>query len=145
MEPDHPERHDLWARRNSARDSALAENICVGVSDCARARRSGQTFSFVNEKKKKRWRRTAKWYPDQAREKGKETQSEREKKGRNGVHIIMDPTTEKSETSRRELHERRPYVRTYLRVHVYVRTRSHTHVYTYMYYTRESVEDHLLS
>lgn len=106
----------------------------MSESPIVRARRSGQTFSFVNEKKKKRWRRTAKWYPDQAREKGKETQSEREKKGRNGVHIIMDPTTEKSETSRRELHERRPYVRTYLRVTCTCeRARIHTYIRTCIY------------
>lgn len=36
VEPDHPERHDLWEPVVIARDSALAENICVGVSDCAR-------------------------------------------------------------------------------------------------------------
>lgn len=36
VQPDHPERHDLWGPIVIARDSALTENICVGVSDCAR-------------------------------------------------------------------------------------------------------------
>lgn len=36
VEPDHPERHDLWQPIVIARDSALTENICVGVCDCAR-------------------------------------------------------------------------------------------------------------
>jgi len=36
VEPDHPERHDLWEPIVIARDSALTENICVGVCDCAR-------------------------------------------------------------------------------------------------------------
>lgn len=55
------------------------------------ARRSGRTFSFVNERKKK--------------EEG-ETRSGRQWRGRNRAHIIMDPAIEKSETSRREVHER---------------------------------------
>lgn len=38
VEPDHPERHDLWEPVVIARDSALTENICVGLSDCVRAR-----------------------------------------------------------------------------------------------------------
>lgn len=90
VEPDHPERHDLWEPIVIARDSALTENICVGVCDCARPEIWPNIF-ICGRKKEERG----------------------EKRGRvvgrgcSGVHIIMGPTTEKSETSRRELHERR--------------------------------------
>lgn len=78
MQPDHPERHDLWGPIVIARDSALTENICVGVSDCARPERSGRTFSFVDERKKK-----------EEKEAG-ETRPGRQRGGCNGAHIIMD-------------------------------------------------------
>lgn len=37
VEPDHPERHDLWgARRNSARFSAHRKYLCRTLRLCAR-------------------------------------------------------------------------------------------------------------
>lgn len=50
-----------------------------------------------------------------------ETRWERMRGGRNGAHIIMDPAIEKSETSRREVHERRREVR-YVRIYEYIHT-----------------------
>lgn len=49
-----------------------------------------------------------------------------------GVHIIMDPTTEKSETSCRELHERRSYVRIYVHACMCAGARTCTCMYIYV-------------
>lgn len=71
-----------------------------------RVRRSGQTFSFVDERKKKE------------EIEGEEIRSQAVGRECNGVHIIMGPTAEKSEPSRCELHERRrsTYICTHTRV-----------------------------
>lgn len=55
-----------------------------------------------------------------------------EKDRGDGVHIIMDPAIEKSETSRRELHERPP-LRTYLRIRVRAYVYAYTYACMYMY------------
>lgn len=82
-----------------------------------RAQRSGRTFSFVDEREREMKKK-------EEREEG-ETRPAREREGCNGAHIIMDPAIEKSETSRREVHERRR-VRTYVRIYEYVRVYVHT-------------------
>lgn len=79
----------------------------MSESPIVRARRSDRTFSFVDEKKKKE-------------EKERKERPERERGGRNGAHIIMDPTIEKSETSRREVHERQR-----VRIYAYIRVCVH--------------------
>lgn len=54
VQPDHPERHDLWEPIVIARDSALTENICVGVSDCARPEIWSNIFICGREEKKEK-------------------------------------------------------------------------------------------
>jgi len=102
VQPDHPERHDLWGPIVIARDSALTENICVGVSDCARPEIWSNIFICGREEEKKR----------RKRKKGRDREG-------NGAQIIMDPEIEKSETSRCEVHER---AGTYLRIHTCICT-----------------------
>ena len=86
MQPDHPERHDLWGPIVIARDSALTENICVGVSDCARLEIWPNIFICEREE-------------EERRDRGRRDATRRKRRGRNGAHIIMDPAIEKSEMS----------------------------------------------
>lgn len=53
VESDHPECHDLWETVVIVRDSALTENICVGVSDCERSESWPNIFIPGQEKKRK--------------------------------------------------------------------------------------------
>lgn len=78
-----------------------------------RARRSGRTFSFVDERKKK-----------EEKEARRDATREANGGGRNGAHIIMDPAIEKSETSRREVHER--IAGTYVSTNIYTYSYIHT-------------------
>lgn len=106
VEPDHPERHDLWEPVVIARDSALTENICVGLSDCVRPETLAKHFHLWTKGGKER------------KEKERKVQEEEMATGSACIYVIMDPT-EKSEMSRRDASTKNGRVRKYLRIHVY--------------------------
>lgn len=102
----------MGAHRNSARFSAHRKYLCRSLRLCAPGDLAEHFHLWTREGRKRRKRQG-------------ETRPGRQRVGRNGAHIIMDPAIEKSETSRREVHERiaGTYVSTSIYVFVHTRER----------------------
>lgn len=86
----------LWfmeAHRNSARFSAHRKYLCRSLRLCAPGDLAEHFHLWTRGRRKRRKRR-------------RDATREATRRGRNGAHIIMGPAIKKSETSRREVHER---------------------------------------
>lgn len=83
----------MGAHRNSTRFSAHRKYLCRSLRLCASGDLVEHFHLWTRRKKKEK------------KEEG-QTRPGRQRGGRNRAHIIMDPAIEKSETSRREVHER---------------------------------------
>lgn len=106
VEPDHPERHDLWGSRgNSARFTAHRKYFCP-VDPIVHGRRSGQTFSFVEDEEEaedEEKEAAGRWRGRGLAEKEERRDQKAGGRAPSGpCTVIMDSTIGKSETSERE-------------------------------------------